>query len=389
MTYELTTSKQRQAFYELYLYAFNKQDDAKRRAFFFYRYDNALTYGIQKEEQLVSALYALPLQVGLKDITYSMYGIGDVMSAPEYSGQGSASTLLRYALTKMNQNKVALSYLAPFSFSYYRQFGYEHVFDKINYTISAKDLKQLQVPKIKTGTLKKGPLNQFIETIQPLHARSSLTKHGGVIRDAKWWHYLTLKNDWDVVVYYDDAKKAQGYLIYERQALTLTIKEFVFETPLAQNALLNFIVKHQNSFETFVYEAPQRDYLGLFCPNPGILNAQIIPYMMARIVNLESFLTKYPFTAALDLYFTLSDPVLPENEETWHLKTDTHTTNLTKTTQKAQINLTIQQLSQICLGATTATKLANLGLVSVSDKACLAQLDQAFNQATPSLVDYF
>lgn len=389
MTYELTTLQQRQAFYELYLYAFNKQDDAKRQDFFFYRYNQAIPYGIQKDNQLVSALYALPLKVGLKNVTYSMYGIGDVMSAPEYSGQGSASTLLRYALVKMNQNKVALSYLAPFSFTYYRRFGYEHIFNKLHYYIETTNLTKLQIQKNAAGTLKKGPLKQFISIIHPLYSQSFLTKQGGLIRDEKWWHYLTLKNNWDVVVYYDEAHIPQGYLIYERQAMVLTIKEFVFKTPLAKNALLNFIVKHQNSFEAVIYEAPNCEYSGIFYPDPTIFKTQIIPYMMARIVNLESFLTKYPFAASLDICFTLSDPVISENEATWHLKTDTQVTKLTKTTQPAQINLTIQQLSQICLGATTATKLANLGLVSFSDTTCLTQLDQAFKQQTPSLVDYF
>lgn len=389
MNYELTTATEQQQFYELYLYAFNKEDSQQRRDFFFYRYDQALTYGIKANDQLVSALYAIPLTVGFQSATYSMHGIGDVMSAPEYSGRGGAGNLLRYALEKMAQQKVALSYLAPFSFTYYRKFGYEHVFDKIHYQISADKLRQFQIPKVTCGHLQKGALIDFIAIIDPLYKNSPLANNGGIIRSKNWWHYLTLKNSWDVAVYYDDNAVAQGYLLYERSGLTLTIKEFVYQTSIAKNALLTFISKHQNSFTTIIYEAPNLDYLGLFTSDPYLFEAKIVPYMMARIVDLKSFFDSYPFAGNLDICLELSDPVLSQNTGIWRLQAKDGVTSLVKTSAKAQLTLTIQQLSQIFLGATSASRLAKLGQIKVADKIVLTKLDAALSAVMPTLVDYF
>ena len=388
MDYKLTTALDRQQFYDLYLYAFNKTDSKARQDFFFYRYDHAITYGLKQNKQLISGLYALPLAVGLKNTTYTMHGIGDVMSAPEYSGQGGASTLLRYALEKMNQTGVALSYLAPFSFEYYHHFGYEHVFDKVFYRLAASDLKHFYIPTKTNGQIKKGPLKPFIKTIAPLYQASFLTKTAGLLRSKTWWHYLTLKNNWDVAVFYDKTNTAYGYLIYERAGMTLTIKELIYQTPQAKDALTNFIVKHQNSFENIIYEAPNSEYLGLFTANPALFEAKIVPYMMARIVNLESFLTKYPFRCDLELDFTLKDPVLKTNCATWHLKATKQNISLTKA-KNSTLTLTIQQLSQIFLGATKATKLYDLGLIKATNRETLAKLDKALVHEKPSLIDFF
>ncbi len=177
--------------------------------------------------------------------------------------------------------------------------------------------------------------------------------------------------------------------MYERSGLTLTIKEFVYQTSIAKNALLTFISKHQNSFTTIIYETPNLDYLGLFTSDPYLFEAKIVPYMMARIVDLKSFFDSYPFAGNLDICLELSDPVLSQNTGIWRLQAKDGVTSLVKTSAKAQLTLTIQQLSQIFLGATSASRLAKLGQIKVADKIVLTKLDAALSAVTPTLVDYF
>ncbi|WP_238696343.1 GNAT family N-acetyltransferase [Lactiplantibacillus plantarum] len=136
--YRLTSDADREAFYQLYQYAFNNHDTPARRRFFMDRYQHGWIYGRHDHGQLVSGLYSLPLAVNFHGVTYRMNGIGDVMSAPEYAGQGGAGQLLTTALTEMAANHVTLSYLAPFAYGYYRRFGYEHVFDHAHQVMAAQ-----------------------------------------------------------------------------------------------------------------------------------------------------------------------------------------------------------------------------------------------------------
>ncbi|MBP5845379.1 GNAT family N-acetyltransferase, partial [Lactiplantibacillus plantarum] len=109
--YRLTSDADREAFYQLYQYAFNNHDTPARRRFFMDRYQHGWIYGRHDHGQLVSGLYSLPLAVNFHGVTYRMNGIGDVMSAPEYAGQGGAGQLLTTALTEMAANHVALTEL--------------------------------------------------------------------------------------------------------------------------------------------------------------------------------------------------------------------------------------------------------------------------------------
>jgi predicted acetyltransferase len=89
------------------------------------------------------ALYSLPFAVNFHGVDYPMNGIGDVMSAPEAAGSGGAGELLQASLVAMLQAGVTLAYLAPFSYRYYRQFGYEQVFNHMHYRISTDKMPAL------------------------------------------------------------------------------------------------------------------------------------------------------------------------------------------------------------------------------------------------------
>ncbi|WP_227005188.1 GNAT family N-acetyltransferase [Companilactobacillus paralimentarius] len=122
-------------FYDLYLYSFNRQDSLQRKRVFKERYDHSLAYGIMNDSKLGSGLFSIPFEVNFHGIDYKMNGIGDVMSAPEFGGQGGAGKLMNEALSDMYKNHVTLSYLAPFSLD----------------TIVVLDLNRfLTIPKLKS-----------------------------------------------------------------------------------------------------------------------------------------------------------------------------------------------------------------------------------------------
>ncbi|WP_143808218.1 GNAT family N-acetyltransferase, partial [Oenococcus oeni] len=102
------------------------------------------SYGIMNGSKLGSGLFSIPFEVNFHGVDYKMNGIGDVMSAPEFGGQGGAGKLMNEALFDMYKNHVTLSYLAPFSFGYYRRFGFEQVFDHTQVEIKSESLLRIK-----------------------------------------------------------------------------------------------------------------------------------------------------------------------------------------------------------------------------------------------------
>ncbi|WP_155286321.1 GNAT family N-acetyltransferase [Lacticaseibacillus zhaodongensis] len=389
LNYRLTTTDDQLQFYQLYLYAFNGADTQQRRAFFNPRYEHALTYGIKEDGQLVSGLYSLPFTVNFHGRRYHMNGIGDVMSAPEYSGRGGASQLLRAALQDMDAAGVELSYLAPFSLTFYRRFGYEQVFNHIEYRIASRDFALAR--SAATGTIERGPLSKMAPAIKPLYVRSAISQRGGVERPDWWWDYLYLRNRWDAAVYRDASGVAQGYLIYSRESEQLVIKEFVAATNAARQQLLGFVAKHKVTFKELVYDAPDTDLWADYLPNADAVEATIKPYMMARIVNLPAFMRKYPLAAGTqaDVTFKLRDDTIAANDGYWRLQVGAGKIELTQVeATPAAAQMSIQRLSQILLGAQSATALRARGQI-VATAAQAAQLDAVRVKQTPALVDYF
>ena len=154
-------------FYQLYLYAFTNPDSAERRAFFDHRYQHSEKYGIKYDGRLGSGMLSIPFQVNFHGVKYKMNGIGDVMSYPEYGGHGAITKLMRQAFQDMLANKVALSYLAPFSYKFYRRFGYEEVFDQTIYRVKNTDLPRIRVDS-QAGSMERLSLKDAIPYIKEL-----------------------------------------------------------------------------------------------------------------------------------------------------------------------------------------------------------------------------
>lgn len=166
------------AFYQLYLTCFNATDSPERRQFFNFRYDHGWIFGKKAHGQFVSGLYSLPFAVNFHGVDYPMNGIGDVMSAPEAAGSGGAGELLQASLETMLQAGVTLAYLAPFSYRYYRQFGYEQVFNHMRYSISTDKIPPLH-PQIKSVYVERKKWDEALPLIKPIYATQAQDLAGG------------------------------------------------------------------------------------------------------------------------------------------------------------------------------------------------------------------
>lgn len=388
----LTTDEDREAFYQLYQYAFNRQDAPARRAFFMDRYQHGWIYGLHDQDKLVSGLYSLPFEVNFHGVKYGMNGIGDVMSAPEYSGRGGAGKLLTAALNEMATNHVELSYLAPFSYAYYRKFGYEQTFNHAVQTMAAKDLPRLK-PSDFSGTITRYG-NDGLALVNAFYAAQPANQRGGLIRPEWWLNYLTLKHAWSVAIYRNTTGKIEGYLIYERQTTNFAIQEWASSTPVAFERLANFVTKHGTSFETFSYESPSDEHGLDLLADPYPLAVKTVPYMMARIVLLHDFIKKYPFTGTdlTPMRLAITDATLQQNQGIWELALvagkvtmNRVTTDLTK---RSALQLSVQQLTKALFGTRSLTSEWQHGQIT-GDLAAAQRLDAVLVHEKPALIDYF
>lgn len=391
--FRLNSAEDFEKFYQLYLYAFNALDEPSRRKYFFERCQHGLIYGIKQGEKLTSGLYSLPFRVDFHGTKYLMNGIGDVATAPESAGQGGASTLLQAALNEMSANKVTLSYLAPFSFKYYRRFGYEQVFNHLQYSLNNKNVPAFR-PRVNQGHVTRGKMKDHLPEIVQMYERTAKNGlMGGLLRDMWWWDYLPLKNKWLTGVYYDEQEQVSGYVIYELTQEQLVVKEMIYATNTAFEHLLSFIFNHKNSVRKFIFDSPDPTYHGSLLSEPYVLDARVVPYMMVRIVDIKDFLLRYPYVKKdfEPFAFGIEDQNLPQNFGLWELSSKEGMVKVNKLSDLAADypeKITIQELTKALFGTEKMKTIVMEGKADLSFETATL-LDDILVNEPPKLVDYF
>lgn len=389
--YRLTTPEEREKFYHLYLYTFNNTDSPERQAFFNARYAHGWIYGLHDDhDQLISGLYSLPFTINFHGIAYQMHGIGDVMSAPEHSGRGGAGTLLQASLDEMLANHVTLAYLSPFSYTYYRRFGYEQVFNHMIYTLDSQKAPNYH-SKDSAGRVERVSLQKALSEIKPFYANRVGHLAGGMVRMDWWWNYLTLKHHWNVGLYYDATDTLAGYLIYERTEDTFVIQELETTTTTAFEHLIQFTLNHRNTFSTLKFDSADSRYHADWFADPYSIEAKTVPYMMARIVDLRDFLERYPYRQADFplVTFSVEDENLSQNTGVWALSRKHGQTTLTQKNKTPNgPTLSIQQLTKALFGTTNLVTQAKTGKNPWPSSLNIF-LDSILVNTPPQFKDYF
>lgn len=378
---------ERESLYQLYLYAFNRQDSPSRKAFFMNRVEHGKVFRIKDGDRIISALYRLPFEIRIDDQLFQMGGIGDVMTYPEYSGYGYATTLLKKVLKDMNADGYELSFLAPFSQRYYRRLGFEQVENSFTYEIDSEKLRPVKVKS--KYKIERTSFASSVDEIAEYYRQAVAIQDGKINRQLWWWHYLTLKNNWNVAKVYDSTKMI-GYIIYEIQRTELVVFEMNYQDGDTYQTLLNFIAAHSSMVKRFIFKDYSNFYQGYYSLEPGEMNVHVEPYMMGRIVNFKSFITKYPFGNEFGtVAIKVEDNILQSNNGVWKVSKD----EIKQVSQEDhwQIKGEINDLSAFFLGQSSlgqAIQFHRIQTQAISDDQ-LTRFDSAIKKSILGFNDYF
>lgn len=382
--------------FQLAAYAFNAETTDKRKERFQKIVQHSWNYGYFSNNILASQVISTPFTVNFHKVNYQMAGIGCVSSYPEYRGQGGVSAIMKQLLTDLAQNKIELAYLAPFSYPFYRKYGFEQLFEQITYTIQAADW-----PNIKAipGQMKRVPFEVAQNTIQEIYQKIERNQRGALTRE-NWWLEYTFGLDQanQFAIYKNEQDEIEGYLIYQLSAARFTIKEWGYLTNQAFKSILRFVGSHNGSSQEFHFETGfDGQTLSYLLPAP-LVKMEISPYMMGRIVDLESFLEKYPFATGANesYYLEIEDRYASWNDGLWKLSINNQgKATLLKIDSLPQDDLNentisgdIQTITQAFMGYRSLAELRFYEKISANETLIKA-LDKRLVKGVPVLADYF
>jgi len=266
--------------------------------------------GIWDEDILAAKLHIIPLTVHMNEDEWKMGGIAGVATYPEYRRNGYVKTLILDSLKHMRENAQIVSLLHPFDISFYRRFGWEIFSEQKKITIENKDLKFLESQQ---GFIKRYSKETHNEEIEKIYQQFCIQYTGMLKRETNWWKHHVYDGDSQLAVYHDSENEAKGYILYRVKERKMDVQEMAAMDQEARVGLWNFICQHDSMVETVTITLASQDPFPYFLPQPKV-KTELNPYFMARVVDAEECLRRFPFIPGNELLFLhLEDSHAPWN----------------------------------------------------------------------------
>ncbi|WP_165861426.1 GNAT family N-acetyltransferase [Paenibacillus paeoniae] len=339
--------------------------------------------------QLAAQAAVLNLQTYIAGRPFQMGGVAGVATWPEYRRQGLVGKLLVHALQEMRVKGQTLSFLAPFAFGFYRKFGWGTYTDAKTYTLLVN-----QLPKRTTYSGKIERVSGY-ERVAEIYEVYASQFNGSLQRSPLWWERrVSKRKPGQIALFTDIDGNGQGYLIYEVAKRELNIHEFIYLNEEARSALWSFVGQHDSMIERVVVNAPVDDMLTDLLPDPRV-KQEIVPYFMARIVDVEAFIKLYPFTGGEEeqFYLKVTDTYAPWNTGEYMIHIDVKgEVNVSRDPQLFKpdnaLELEIGDLSTLMLGYRTTAQLSSLNRIRGPLHA-INRLHRRIPERTTYLLDFF
>ncbi|PFM85944.1 GNAT family N-acetyltransferase [Bacillus cereus] len=322
-------------------------------------------YGIMEGEDLAAKLHLIPFQIYIGKEKFKMGGVAGVATYPEYRRSGYVKELLQHSLQTMKKDGYTVSMLHPFAVAFYRKYGWELC---ANLHVCHMTKSDLVMKKQVNGTVKRFNKENHPEEVETIYETFAERFSGMLVRGEKWW-LQAVYDDLTLAIYYDENKTAAGYMLYKIENYKMTVEEFVPLHNEARNGLWNFICQHDSMIKEFEMTVSENEPLLYTLKEPRV-KAEIKPYFMGRIVDVEQFLKQYELNwnnAQQEVILHIIDSFAPWNNVTVRLANH-EITIIEEEIKDKGIRLDINALSTIMFGYKRPLELNELELISGSEE---------------------
>ncbi len=315
---------------------------------------------LKEEEPPVASIIINKKQVRFDGHVVKMGGVGGVATLPAHRRGGAIRSCMEVSLRDMYQEGYALSYLYPFSTAYYRQFGFAPAGKTILWKVRLSNLKHL--PEI-GGSVRQLLPGDDLTVLLELYNKAYGSINFSCLRKV---FYKSLEGDkplaekqW-IFVWSDEHGVPGGFLVASRTENTLNCttsfdrkNALIVSDAKALIGLLRFVsTAFLANFEFIEFGLPDHLDLSGLLPELSGMDCRAILNGMARAVNVQSLLKLCRCHGEGRLLLKVSDPILPENNDTFLLEFAPGQENqVSRVNAPADIELDVGNLSVLLGGS--------------------------------------
>ena len=362
-----------------------------RRESFFGKSEADRIIGAFREGRAAAQVQVLPLVQNFGGQFVKSGGVSSVVVAPEYRGQGLASTVMRAALESMREGGDAISSLYPANLRLYRGVGWELGGSYAIRQIHSRHLMLLD--RANSGDVRRAEPAD-LPAIRECYRRIALGAPGMHDGESLWWELENEFSKYYVYVAQEASGEVRGALVYEQLSdpgggyYRIHVHRVFGENRRAIAALWWMLGTASSQAGEVYYPAPPEDPLALLLPEPRMATRYAHQWML-RVIDVEQAVLQRGFPAGVEaeVEFELEDADLPANAGAWRLSVSGGAGRLERT-PKARLRLGVGAFSSWYSGWSDATTLERAGLVTEPGHEG-ALLDACFAGRTPWMMSEF
>jgi len=348
---------------------------------------------VSVDGRIVSCLTILPMQIYVAVAKVPMGGIGQVATLAEERNKGYASALMRHALRELHRRGLCTSALFPFSFSYYRKFGYELGGNHCQFWSRPSNIPAFGERQHCRSANGDGDL----VLIGQLYERHSQIRSCALVRSPERWAKLLNGNGKKAVLY--DRGDARGYLVYSDEidyhgARVLRVQELVSTDPESARGLVGYLASFEGDTVEWSTTAADLSAVGLLSTVAPLREgykprgiATVRPMFQFRVVDvLNAVKARSPDWKWLEgeLSLAVRDEINTENSAPVAIGCKDGTVQIMRGHRTEHcLEADIRIFSQLFCGYLTPTEAASQGLIQISSPDLLPLADQMFPKFEP------
>jgi predicted acetyltransferase len=343
--------------------------------------------------QLASRLVVLPLHAYLYGKPFRTGGIAHVASYPEHRRQGMVGKLLAHSLQAMKEDGQTFSMLNPFSYAFYRKYGWETFSEVKMYTLP---VSQLPKPGHASGRIERLKPADGWEIAHRIYETYAVRFNGMLVRDESRWRGSVLRRKpGNLAVYYNADDVPRGYMLYAIHDRFMKIHEFVHLDEDSRRGLWQFIGNHDSMIKELSFSAPSSDRFAFTLSEPTV-RQELHPNFMARIVDVGGLLRQLPFRSDEGLerfVLHVKDEHAPWNEGTFEAMINEDGIQAVSYSERPDadaggVSCDIRTLTAMLTGFQRPTFLHELGRLD-GDPEAISRWERLIPQSTTYLADFF
>ena len=328
--------------------------------------DYKLKFGHFNDDGVLDACVSLlDFKVKFDGHDVGMVGVQGVISAPETRGSGAVTKLLNKSLRMIKEQGNIFSGLYPFSYSFYRRFGYELAYQKKTAVIPVRTLSAHKFPKNQVKHViydEKKP--DSIAEIRKVYENFSSGRNHAIVRDDERWNemlegdpYQTRKN---LYLIYNKNSEPCAYVFLhpghkpDDDKAELIISELAYTDKQSLYDTFGFLAGLSPQFGE-VKITSDLDFQAIF-PEAWDVSVSVAPSVMWRVIDVEKAveLMRPPESVERGAFvMEIRDDNLEENSGKYLVNWENGKVGISRTNQTPALITSIQGFTQLATGFLT------------------------------------